>query len=204
MRGIKKLNKKYPISNLWDSGVSGNTDAPEYEEYMEFRRDVSDVYEVHEGQTWKDGVVKILNGEREKGDINAQSIVLRINNNGASILLTGDTDAKAWKDYIFPESSSKLPSEILLGSHHGSITFFDDPRDEKNYYVEHIKKIDPAITVISVGDNPHGHPDDKAVELYEKYSRGSDKGNKIFRTDEHGNIKIVLKDDGGWRINKNQ
>jgi len=205
MRGIKKLNKKYPVNSVWDSSVSGNTETSEYEEYMDFRNKVKNVYEVKPGQNWKDGQVKILNGKRDdEEDINAQSIVLHVNNKGASTLLTGDTDAKTWKDYIMPESEEKIISSILLASHHGALTFFDDPRDEKYYYSSHIRKIDPAMTIISVGDNAHGHPDKKAVELYEKHSHGSNKGNKIFRTDINGNIRLELNDNGTWTIYQNQ
>ena len=207
MRGIKKLHKVYPIDTLWDSGVSGNTETPEYEDYMDFRRNlVKNVHEVGPGQNWKAKPnVRILNGKRPKlKDINAQSIVIHINNKGASVMLTGDTDAKTWKDHIMPQSSSTMESSILLASHHGSITFFDDPRDESHYYTQHIRKINPAMTIISVGDNPHGHPDEKAVELYEKHSRGSNQGNKVFRTDHKGNIRLELKDDGGWTLYPNQ
>jgi beta-lactamase superfamily II metal-dependent hydrolase len=59
----------------------------------------------------------------------------------------------------------------------------------------------PAMTVISVGDgNPHGHPHDKSLELYEKYSKGSNTGAKIKRTDEHGSLLVELKDDGRWSL----
>ena len=200
MRGIKTLHRSYHINELWDSGVSGNTGTPEYEEYMDFRRNiVGRVCEVKSNQHWsKDINVKILNGKRENlTDQNSQSVVLHINNNGASVLLTGDTDAKVWKDYIMPESETKLPSSFLFASHHGSITFFDDPRDDNNYYTTHIKKICPSMTVISVGANSHGLPNDKALKLYKKYSKGSSNSAlKIFRTDKYGNIRLELKDDG--------
>lgn len=207
MRGIKKLNRAYPINTLWDSGVSGNTETPEYEEYMDFRRNlVEHVYEVGPGQNWKAKLnVRILNGKRSGvRDPNAQSIVIHIDNEGTSVMLAGDTDAKTWKDYIMPETSSTLGSSILLAAHHGSITFFDDPRDARTYYTKHMQTINPAMTVISVGDNPHGHPDKKAVELYEKYSRGSDQGQKVCRRDQKGNVRLELKGRGAWSLYYNQ
>ncbi len=129
---------------------------------------------------------------------------MHINHDGSRLILTGDTNAVAWKDYIMPESKTKIKSEVILGSHHGSITFFDDPRDEKYHYTTHLKTIAPQITILSVGKNSHGHPDKKALEYYEKYSSGSNKGNKIFRTDKDGNMEIILKGKGSWSINKNQ
>ncbi len=204
MRGIKTLHESYNINELWDSGVSGNTGTPEYEEYMDFRRNIVErVCEVKPNQHWSEDInVKILNGKREDlTDQNSQSVVLHINNNGASILLTGDTDAKVWKDYIMPESETKVLSSFLLASHHGSITFFDDPRDDKNYYTNHIKKINSSMIIISVGPNSHGLPNSKALELYEKYCRGSsNSGLKIFRTDKYGNMRVELKDDGSSTI----
>ena len=120
-------------------------------------------------------------------------------------MLTGDSDAQAWSNSILVNyDDTEVQSSILLASHHGSISFFDDPADEKNYYTGHIKKIKPQMTVVSVGPNIHGHPDSKAVELYEKYTAGSKQGNKIFRTDQHGNIRLELRDEGGWSITPNQ
>ena len=43
-----------------------------------------------------------------------------------------------------------------------------------------------------------------AMEFYEQYSRGSNKGNKLKRTDSDGTIKLILKDNGGWSINEKQ
>ena len=62
------------------------------------------------------------------------------------------------------------------------------------YYTEHIKTINPLLTVYSVGDNDT-HPDDNAVKLYEKYSigYGTDKV-KTLKTNEKGTIKFIFKD----------
>lgn len=87
-----------------------------------------------------------------------------------------------------------------MAAHHGSITFFDDPADTQHYYTEHITAIKPAMTIVSVGNNTHGHPDKKALELYEKYSSGSNNGNKVFTTQDKGTMKLTLKDDG-WALN---
>ena len=83
------------------------------------------------------------------------------------------------------------------------LSFFDDPSDENYYYEEHIKKIKPSMTIISVGPNSNDLPDDKALELYEKHSSGSNKGNKVYTTTDKGNVKLILK-DGGWSLKSNQ
>lgn len=50
----------------------------------------------------------------------------------------------------------------------------------------------------------HGLPDSKAIELYEKYSNGSNKGNKVYTTEKQGNIKVVFNQSGEWTLLKNQ
>ena len=105
------------------------------------------------------------------------------------------------KDYL----ASDVSCSILLAGHHGSITFFDDPADGKNYYTSHIAAMNPAMVVVSVGEsNPHGHPDSKALGLYRKFATGSSDGTKIFRTDQQHTIKLTLKSGGGWNLSPNQ
>ncbi|MBU2805354.1 hypothetical protein HF283_14055 [Acidithiobacillus ferrooxidans] len=56
------------------------------------------------------------------------------------------------------------------------------------------------MILVSVGDNAHGHPNKKSLEIYEKYFSRSDKGNKVYRTDEKGHLKLILKDGGSWTL----
>jgi beta-lactamase superfamily II metal-dependent hydrolase len=60
------------------------------------------------------------------------------------------------------------------------------------------------MTFISVGPNVHGLPNENAIKIYEKYSTGSAKGNKVYTTEEKGTMKLELKDDGRWLFNVNQ
>ena len=208
MRGIKKLHKKHPIKAIWDSGVPGTTTtSPEYREYMDLRRQVTS-REIEARKYWEygDAVLRCMNSKWvDYTEPNDQSVVLKIENKGASAMLAGDTSYRPWREKIltyYPDD--RLSANILLAAHHGSLTFFDDPSDEKNYYTAHIKKIAPAMTLVSVGPNTHDLPDDKDMEFYKKYSSGSDKGNKVHTTEDKGNMKLVLKDDGGWNLNVNQ
>ncbi len=205
MRGIKKLNEKYQIKEIWDSGVSGNTDTPEYREYMSLLREVNHHEAGHFEQLDIEPRVKILNGKRSHlTDANSQSIVAKIEGDYSSMMLAGDTNAKVWKEYIMNEIPSKIKSTFLLASHHGSFSFFDDPADLKGFYEEHMRKINPNVTIISVGTNVHNLPDDKAIELYKKHSNGTDRGDKVYRTDYHGNIYVELDRDRESMISINQ
>jgi len=209
MRGIKLLHESYPIAVIWDSGVSGTTtDSSEYKEYMNLRQKLG-YKEIKARTFWTYGDVKIraFNSKQEDySDANSQSIVIKAEykTKGCSAFMTGDTDYRPWKEKILTEySDDDLKCAIFQAAHHGSITFFDDPSDTKSYYTEHMEKINPEMTIISVGPNSNNLPDSNAVKLYKKYSIGSDKGNKVYTTESEGNIKVVFKDDGGWSLTKN-
>ena len=208
MRGIKKLHARYPIRRIRDAGVPGTTiTSSEYLDYMDLRRRVqSSVIDPQTRQSVGTITVRWMNSHYDDlSGVNDQSIVMKVENGSSSALLAGDTSFRPWKEKIVPFYANTRPSSsILLASHHGSLTFYDDPADDKHYYTMHMQKIRPAMTVISVGPNVHGLPDAKAVELYEKYSSGSSKGNKVFRTDREGNIRLVLRPDRPWTIYPNQ
>jgi beta-lactamase superfamily II metal-dependent hydrolase len=211
IRGIKKLHSRFPIARIWDSDYPGTTTtADEYKEYMELRRQLP--VTVIKRKTRDDfgrSRFRYMSAQDERllDDANAQGIVLKIEQLDAasgrlsSVMLPGDSDARTWKEGIFKDyNKTEVASSILMASHHGSISFFDDPSDTQHYYTEHMRAINPAMTVISVGPNQHGHPDGTALELYEKYSTGSNQGNKVFRTDRKGTMQLMLKDEGGWSL----
>jgi len=210
MRGVKRVHALFPIQKVWDSGVTGTTpDSAEYRDYMELRRSVGFV-EVQSLTRWEFGRsrVRVMNSKNDAlpEDPNAQSIVMKLEHLYApaqvpgSALLTGDSDAPSWRYFILEHyAKHDLSTEILLASHHGSLSFFDDPHDD-HYYLKHLEAISPAVTIVSVGDNPHGHPESKALEFYEAKSRGSSRGTRLKRTDQDGTVKVVLNDDGGWSL----
>ena len=216
MRGVKKLNARFPISTIWDSGYPGTTtDTSEYREYMDLRRRVgSKIIKKQIREDFGRTRFRYLSAQdsRLPSNSNSQGIIIKVEHRNTdrtrslrSTMLTGDSDALTWRDGVMVDyDKSEVSSTILMAAHHGSIDFFDDPRDQKHYYCEHIKSIQPAMTLISVGPNSHGHPDKNAVRLYRKYSTGSDKGNKVYRTDTKGTMKLTLKDSGGWNLSTNQ
>ncbi len=212
IRGVKKVHKYFPIKHVWDTGVMGTTpNSSEYKEYMTLRRDVG-FTEVEARKNYDNGNtrLRVMNSKNDDlaDNANAQSIVIKVvhrdrvtNTNYDSVLLTSDTDAATWKNIRNHYKDSDLACSLLLASHHGSLTYFDDPAD-RYYYTSHLQAKSPAMTVISVGDNAHGHPDAKALEFYEKHSSGSNKGNKVYRTDTQGHMVVELQDGGGWSLTK--
>lgn len=205
LRGIEFVDEKIPIFEIKDNEFPGETDADSYQSYMRIRREKKS--NKIKPRTFNDkfcsGVtIRYMNGVYDDVDydINDTSVVIKIEYKGSSILFAGDTSFKPWKEKIYPYYLSKVKSSLLVAAHHGSKTFFDDPTDEKNWYIAHLKAISPDMTFISVGENQWNLPDDPAIKLYEKYSRGSNKGNKVFTTENKGHIKFELKDTGTWIV----
>lgn len=120
--------------------------------------------------------------------------------NPKSILFTGDSDKKAWKNHITAYHKSNLPSIILSASHHGSRSFFKEGEDDKDAYEQHIEEIKPTYLIISApkkDDSPYDHPHDDAMTLYKKHIEedgifhlGKTPYSVIVDIDENGLIEL--------------
>jgi competence protein ComEC len=215
MRGVKKLHALNPISKIWDSGYAGTTtDSTEYKEYMNLRREVGEC--VIKRKTRADyGKTRLRfmsdADERLPKNANAQGIVIKVEQRSQtgdtcleSAMLPGDSDAEIWKDGILKDyPTTDVQSSIVMAAHHGSNSFFDIPSDS-DWYTAHLQAIKPAMVIVSVGPNTHGHPKNEAIELYKKYATGARNGDKIARTDNNGTMKLTLQTAGGWRLEYNQ
>ena len=211
MRGVQILHDHFPLSGIWDSGFRGtSTDSDEYKAYIQLRKKVGG--QIKKKTTYKDyGRTRFrylsAKDARLPDNANDQGIVLKIEqrNSGSSVIqgstmLTGDGSFATWKDGILEDyDADDVSCDILMAGHHGSLDFFDDP-SSNYYYVEHVESMEPGMTIVSVGSNSYGHPDGTALQLYRKYSSGSNKGNKVYRTDQQHTMKLTLKSGGGWNI----
>ena len=215
MRGVRTLHDRFPIQEVWDSDYPGtSTDSDEYKAYMRLRRSIG-VYVVEKKRRRNFGRTRLrflsAKDSRLPGDANDQGIVLKVEQltsdksaAQSSTILTGDGSFATWKDGILKDySAQELSSDILMAAHHGSLDFFDDP-SSRQYFVKHIEAIKPAMSLVSVGPNSYGHPDETALRLYRQHSSGSNKGNKVYRTDRQHTMKLTLKAGGGFNLKINQ
>ncbi len=107
------------------------------------------------------------------------SIVLRLSGigmNGFSYLITGDTENERW-DTITRLFGNSLSSDVLSAPHHGS----------KNAAHPNMAwLVSPDTVLISAGvDNQYGHPDAKAVKLYNKVAR------QVFQTNIEEGVSLL-------------
>ncbi len=111
---------------------------------------------------------------------NNSSCILKITYDNKSILLTGDIEHQVEKALI-SKHKNIIRSDILLVPHHGSKT---------SSSLEFIRQVAPKYALISVGkDNIYHLPNNDIIKRYKQL------GIKIFRTDLHGGIKVIVNND---------
>jgi competence protein ComEC len=113
----------------------------------------------------------------EESPLNNNSLVLKLHYKDVSILFTGDIEMDAEKMLI--SENADLKADVLKIAHHGS------PGSTSK---EFLQRVNPDVSVISVGKNNFGHPSDTVLQLLES------NGIMVFRTDYDG--AVVLKTYG--------
>ena len=109
----------------------------------------------------------------ETSKLNNNSLVLKMKYKQFNALLTGDIEQEAERRLV--NSHLDLKANLLKIAHHGS---------DSSSTVNFLKKVEPDLSIISVGNNIHGLPDKKIEARLEKL------GGKKLRTDRQGAIMI--------------
>lgn len=165
LRGLKKINEKFKIKSIWDSGQTGaNTDNDDYNYYMYLRRELKKenennlvvptpsnielctiagvkIYCLAAEEDFKENYINEVRMQAKVQHTN--SMVLLMVYAERKMLLTGDSDWKSWKEKIIPNfskySNNYEDADILIASHHGSRSFFTD---EINDHIDEQKNPD--------------------------------------------------------------
>jgi len=125
------------------------------------------------------GPSRPLTGTRS--DPNNNSLLLRAESRGVSVLLVGDAEAEEQHAMLTEVDPTSLRAQVLKVAHHGSS--YQDP--------ELLDTIDPVVALVSVGvDNPYGHPN---ASLLARLARD---GAKVLRTDIDGDLAVVVSESG--------
>ncbi|MEA2204681.1 MAG: competence protein ComEC [Blastocatellia bacterium] len=113
-------------------------------------------------------------------DINANSIVLRLDYGDFSMLLMGDAEAQTEQRMLGKDMD--LKAKVLKVAHHGSKYATSQ---------DFINRVQPAVAIISDGAwNRYGHPAQSVLE------RLKAAGAKIYRTDLQSEISITSRGKG--------
>jgi competence protein ComEC len=194
-RRVQRIIEAIPVQQVWLSGAAYVTVGYQaLQHQLEMRSEIR-LLSPRSGTSVTEGKDRIqvlappanlLRGTNE--DINNASIVLKVTitnpqqDTSTNVLLGADAEIAAWQQILF-EHGQDLQSDLFKVSHHGS-QFGTDRLA--------LAAIRPKYSVISVGGNPHGHPDPQTLELIEAHT-----SERVFRTDVDGTC--VFESDGlGW------
>jgi competence protein ComEC len=142
---------------------------------------------------WKDSSTQLMWRQISLADYglsgNDASCVILLNLFGRKVLIAGDIEAKA--ESVLIELAGKsdamsLASDVLIAPHHGSKT---------SSTKEFLSYVMPAYVLISAGkNNSYGHPHKNITGAY------WDQGSHWYNTGRHGQIRVIFKADGGYRV----
>ncbi|MDO4731493.1 MAG: MBL fold metallo-hydrolase [Clostridia bacterium] len=119
--------------------------------------------------------VDILSPHKDYGDVNDNSIVLKVTYGATTFMFTGDISIDVEDDLV--DMGLDLSTTVLKVAHHGS--------KHSTGYIW-LRESMPEYAVISVGkDNRYGHPTENTL------SRLRDAEVNVYRTDLQGNITAV-------------
>ena len=167
-----EFEKEFDISTIYMPKTTTNTKT--YEDVIDAISDKNKKITVPKvGDKFKVGeaVCEVMSIEDNKNDMNACSIVIRMEYQGISYLFTGDAEEGNEKARTWPQT------DILKSGHHGSSTSSSQ---------KFLNQVSPSLIIISVGkDNDYGHPHKETIERY----NGLDA--KVYRTDECGDVLIT-------------
>ena len=157
----------------------------EQEEFVEIKdlartRNIS-VRTIQAGDFWENNGTKFwcLNPADVTESGNAASVVLYMEYQNFSMLLTGDLEGEGEKSVAALLRSNAITGiSVLKVAHHGS---------KNSTKEEFLLQCSPAVAVISCGErNTYGHPHKETLE------RLNDMGTAVYRTDCSGAVQITV------------
>ena len=183
-QGLKELSQTYRIKKL---GVYEANSVNENHLKKEFKTD--EILYLAAGDVINMGrnvSVEVLSPDRgnplDEKDENKNSLVLRVNVKGSSVLMTGDIDEKGEKTLI---ADTDIKADILKVAHHGS---------RYSSCEKFIAAAAPETAVIQVGKNTYGHPSEEVIKRLEEHKI------TVLRNDEQGAVGIRVNKAGDFGI----
>jgi competence protein ComEC len=169
VRGLEGVVGAIPVGAVWNASHPHQTTA---HRILQERLDELGIA-IHRplpGQGLRAGelAVEVLGPLRRYKDINDQSIVLMVDLDGTSFLMSGDIQEIAQLEL------GLIDPDVLKVPHQGAAT--SDPR--------WLKENAGRLAVISVGPNDYGHP---APWVERVLQEG---GARVVRTDHHGDVVV--------------
>lgn len=173
---LDKVLEEFSVREVWMNGNSASSKIFE-RVYEGIDASGADYYEPRAGETFQigDANIEVLHPNSLTGDLNNDSIVMRITYGEVSLLFTGDAETAT--ESLLAGSNANLSSTILKVGHHGSDTSSTEP---------FVEKVNPEVAIMSVADNSqYNHPNKTVVDRYN--SLGID----LYATKTHGTVLVT-------------
>jgi competence protein ComEC len=174
----------FPVTEVWLSGNSHSTLT--FEQALDAMLASEAAYhEPRAGESYQLGSVQlaILHPDQLTGELNDDSIVLRVTFGQIAFLFPGDAEAAA--EAAMVAEPADMRAQILQLGHHGSST---------SSTLAFLQAVQPAVAIYSAGrGNSYGHPHTEVVE------RVAALGIPLYGTDTNGTIQVVT-DGSSYRV----
>lgn len=166
-----------PVESVFFNGYPGDTQT-----WLDFSSSVNNLgltlypMQYPDSFSWGNMNIEVLNpltGMLDP-DQNRASVVLRIDYAQFEVFLPADIDASV--ENLLPTRTGTLQADVLKVAHHGSKFSTSE---------SFLHLVNPQEAVISVGNNPHGHP------ASETLTRLQNDVVNIWRTDYLGSIQVI-------------
>lgn len=176
--GFASLSRVYQVGEVYFNGVE--YESPQFEGFLSLIREKQiPTKRLVAGDQISEGRLNIKTIWPQKTaiqyDINDSSLVLLVEMDSATALMTGDTSASVLEDIL----NQLGPLDILKVPHHGSKTGLNP---------ELVEILEPKYSVILVGKNSYGHPAQSTLNLLAN--------SKVLRTDQLGTISFWVEKGG--------
>lgn len=186
--GLVDVLKKYPIREIWMTGVLHNSS--EYLTFLELARDKKIAVKIigdgalSEYEIAPNTKIKILYPQKsflkqKFENLNNSSIAVEAVYKNKTFLFAGDIENEAENEIL--KAGLNLRADVLKTAHHGSDTSTSD---------DFLAQVKPKIAIISVGkDNEFGLPSLRVIKRLER------SGCSVLRTDDKGDVIMRVKGD---------
>ena len=183
--GLPEILRVISVAKVVTNGQEHDT--PTYERFLEAIESAKAAYvEVGRGDTLALGSLtfQVLHPTKTTGDMNNNSVVLRLVHGQTAFLFTGDAEKEAEESMLL-SSVFPVKADVLKVGHHGSRTS-SSPR--------FLSLVKPQIAVYSAGTgNTYGHPHAETLAAL------TAAGAQVYGTDAHGTV-VVTSDGSGYSV----
>lgn len=180
---MDQVIRTFPVEEVWMSGNEHTSRV--FERLLDAILDSEAGY--HEPRAGEvvalgDLRLEVVSPRDLTGNLNDDSIAVRVVYKDVALLFTGDAERDAERRMV--ESGLPLKAHILHLGHHGSRT---------SSTAEFVAAVDPDVAIYSAGaGNTYGHPDPGVIDRLRRA------GIAVYGTDVHGTIKVTTDGIRYW------